>query len=254
MPIPQRYKLMAPFIFVVIGSLVTIIAAFVEYRNKIKEAEENAQQYAALLKQTNEILKKNQAIIASQGTVIETTQKIISLEEELKEKNAEIARIQANTLDQVTGGSNIPHLKLIPMGNSIAGSIKNLSDQLPVRNITFYLNEMFMDEFVDNGNGTRTSNSPNAQKEQTLIIGDLGVKSNSPLIENKYPKIYKEIMYWYTVRWLNGFYTGVFTATVDNGVVKLIDNRLLNYSKGLDLRDAVIIGHERPIIQQLTDK
>ncbi len=130
----------------------------------------------------------------------------------------------------MTGGGNIPKIVLVAC-RGISGVIINENKKLPIRNIEIYLSEMRMDYFVDNGNGSKTTNNPDAVKEYSFKIGDLSKDTKTGFINQQNAILYKEILYSYRVTWLNGYYFGVFIIPkVDDAGCKIVDNKITAYT------------------------
>jgi cell division protein FtsL len=99
-------KNMITFICICIGAIITIIAAFVDYRNKLAEERQNLIKERQRSDEYKNIVNKSNNIIESQRSVINATEKITQLQTELDLKNKKIQELQNQTLDNITGGES----------------------------------------------------------------------------------------------------------------------------------------------------
>jgi hypothetical protein len=247
----SKYKKMVPFLCIIAGSLITIVAGFVDYRNKLQEKQEQldseikrSQEIQTLLSKSQDIIAKSNTIIGSQQTVIDTSKKIIGLQNELNVKNNQIQKLQNTTYDNITGGSNIPHAQFMVVSRfGLSGWVANKNKELPVRNVSMEVNASIMDFFKDTGKGYSKSNNPNAIKHYKFQIGDLSKNSQQDVFGEGDKSIYNEVMYGYSVRWLNGFYTGSIVVKLNNaGDYEVTQNQIDSYSEGLDLKGVVLVN------------
>lgn len=155
-----KSKEMLTLICVIIGSLVAVGGAFVDYYSKLEDKEEELKkerqrsvEYRRLLQNSNDIINKNNDILQTQQDVIMRTNKIEILQEEVKQKNFEISQLQKNTIEALTGGDNIPVLSVKgslistgvranryaeSIGYILVFSILNTKDT-PLKNLQFIL-------------------------------------------------------------------------------------------------------------------
>jgi cell division protein FtsL len=231
MNIKTGRRQMITFIFIIAGSLITVVAAFFEYKNNIAEKQ---QELKIERKRTTEY----ETIINEQRTVIDTTQKIIELQNELNKKNDEIQKLQNITINNITGGKNIPKL-IIAIGGGHFINVRILNDsEFPVRNVNITFSRVIEDMFV----GSQSSN-PESIKNFSYNLGDISIGGHTLFINDYYINVFDKLSYWYEVRWQNGIY--YCSITVANGK-KLnefeIESEVIEVTKGFDLKNAVMVN------------
>lgn len=225
---------MIPTLCIIFGSLVTIIAAIYNYKEQLDAEIKRNGEYQNLLSKSN-------SIITTQQSVIDSSNRIIELQNQLSEKNDKIQDLQNNTLNIVTGGENVPKLVFIASNKGIVGKVIN-DGKFPVRTLSIEFEQITFDYFIPDGPGSSRADSPDARKFNSYIIGDLPVNAEKHLMNEFFPKQLNDILYIYTVNWLNGHYRGGFKIKTDNnGKIEIVDNNLSIYKKGLKLYNAVKI-------------
>jgi hypothetical protein len=195
-------KEMTSFIFILIGSLITIIAAFYEYKNKLVEKEE---QIKTEVKRNEEY----QNIIFSQRVVMDTSNRIIELQNELNEKNIKIQKLQDATLNYISGATKIPKLKITVDGLFIIMSMQN-DDNLVIKNVSVNLERIIYDYYDLEGPASGYPNNQGAIKQFKLPPEDLEANKGGEIYKEKFNEELKNFSYKYNVKWENGSYSGEF--------------------------------------------
>lgn len=219
---------MLTLICVSVISVVTIIAALIDYRNKLDDKQEQLNTERKRADEYKNIIEKSNSILVKTNTILE--------------KNIELQKIQTETLQNVTG-NGIPKLYIVVTGVNIHINIINDEDY-PVKNVEVKLERVTYDYFVPDkdGNGSRSEN-PNAFVEKEIKFGDLQNKKTKSLYEERFPFEYKDFLYIYRVTWQNGNYTGGFHYK-NKEQAEITDQNITMYSDNLDLKDAVWINGE----------
>ena len=219
---------MLTLICVSVISIITIIAAFIDYRNKLNDKQEQLNTERKRADQYKNIIEKSNSILVKTNTILE--------------KNIELQKIQTETLQNVIG-NGIPKLYIVVTGVNIHINIINDEDY-PVKNVEVKLERVTYDYFVPDkdGNGSRSEN-PNAFVEKEIKFGDLQNKKTKSLYEERFPFEYKDFLYIYRVTWQNGNYTGGFHYK-NKEKAEITDQNITMYSDNMDLKDAVWINGE----------
>lgn len=225
---------MITLVCVCIGAIITMIAAVVDYRNKLKEEKESLDNERKKSREYINIINKSNKIIESQRSVIDTTNKIIDLQNELNEKNQIIYDLQNKTFDNITGGKNVPSLYIIASDTEIACKVKN-EGNLPIRNVSVTFNRVIND-YMDNNGGSSTH--PNVLKQYSKDFDDLQITGNKLFFEEKFEKKFDNIICYYEVKWENGYYIGGFK--IKDGIIT--EQSITIFSDGFDLKKSVWIN------------
>lgn len=236
-------KEMLPFIFILLGSFIAVIAAFYDYKNKLEEKEESLRTEKKRNLEYENIIGKNNEVILGQRAVIDNSTKIIELQNQLAEKNNQIHELQDVTLKTISGGNGIPKLRISLSGVSIHINIIN-ENKFPVRNVSIQLEKVVFDYYVENGPESRIAIDDRAAKDITFKVGDLQIDSKEELHSERFEKEYFDYMYIYRVTWQNGNYTGGFKYKNKDGKVEITDSNVTIYSSGLNLEEAVRVNGE----------
>lgn len=242
---------MIPFILIIITSSIAVIAGYVDFQSKLKDQKEQtekerkrSEESENLLKKSNDILSKTTDIITSQHTVIDTSKKIIELQNELNRKNLELQSLQNSTLEKITGGKSVPQLQfIVAAGVSIYIKVAN-DTNLPIRNVVVKLTRVvndFFDKVTPDGN--KTTDNPDAVKDWTYDMGDLSVKSEKFIADERFPMTLDSYHYTFEVRWLNGSYHGGFSITDGKGKWKVADGSIGQHTEGFDCSKAAQINY-----------
>jgi len=242
---------MIPFVCIILGSIITVVAAFFDYRQKLEDQKEQLdneikrnQEYQNLLGKSNALMEKSNNIITTQQTVIDTSKKIIDLQNQLNLKNEEIQKLQENTLNNITGGKNIPILYIKATGSEFLLKIINDSD-LPLRGVSVEYVKIIHDLFTPSGNRT-SSGPPNATQDQKKVIGDMAIRSSDIVTNESLGDGYKHITYIYVVKWLLGSYKGQFEILDDKKTVQVKNSYVIAYKPQIDISESIMINGEYP--------
>lgn len=221
-----------------IAAIFALAAAILQIRKQISDANISAQIAQKNENSQKEISDLQRRLLHHSDSIIKGQKTIVDLQNELAKKNQVIEELQNRTLDNVTGGDNFPRVEFTTC-RCLLGVVINDNKTLPIRNVSIFIREMRMDYFVDNENGSKSTNSPEAIKEYNFRIGDISKDTRTMFVNEKYGVQYKEVQYSYYVNWLNGHYSGVFTLKDDGHACKVIDNRIISYTGGLNLERVV---------------
>ncbi|NCD71145.1 hypothetical protein [Mucilaginibacter agri] len=245
-------KQMIPFLFIVFGSLITVCAAYYDYQQKLNDKQDELnkerkrnEEYRSIISKSNDIISNNNHIIATQDTVIETTTKIIDLQNELDRKNSMIQLLQNNTLENVTGGKSVPFILFVVFDKAISMEWGNPTN-LPIRNV-----EINISRNLDKGDSdyerdsAQNINVPLDVKAVSKYFSygpkDLPLQFSEQLLSETFDANYT-INLSFTVRWLNGFYSGLLRCAFDKDDKFFIyDSTIYEYTDGFDYRHAVFI-------------
>ncbi|SDI35749.1 DUF349 domain-containing protein [Mucilaginibacter gossypii] len=245
---------MIPLIFIIIGSIVTVTAAFFDYRQKLNDKQEELDneikrnlEYQNLLSKSNDIIQKSNKIIESQQTVIDSSNKIIDLQNQLSERNDKIQDLQSSTLNEITGGKSIPKLFILPTPINIFIKVANDTD-VPIRNISIQVTRIIDDYFTTDSAGVSNSNNTDAWKDWIFDVRDLSAQSERIVFQHENEKKYNDVSYIYKVSWLTGFYEGSFSIKSAQNSMRLSDSHINHFTKGLDLKKTVYVGGVNPDI------
>lgn len=231
-------KQMISFICILIGSLITIIAAFFEYKNKLEEKEESLKIEQKRNAEYESIIRKNNDIIIGQTVAINASSKIIELQNELNQKNNQLQKLQNITLNAISGGKSVPKILIIVTSFGMRFNIINDSN-LPVRNVTIGVKRRVYDYYLDrNTLGPQIPNSKDAIKNVEFSVGDLQINSNREIYNEEFIKQYYDFLYTYKVKWENGYYISEFNFKVVNNKYIIENQNISVYSEGLNLKKA----------------
>ncbi len=228
-----------------IAGLFALAAAILQVKKQIEDAKTTTKIAQANESKQMEISDLQKESLHHSYAIIKGQQTVIDLQTELNKKNQVIEDLQNKTLDNVTGGNNIPKIDFTTC-RCLMGVIINDNKKLPIRNVSIYISELRMDYFVDIGNGSKSTNNPDAKKDYLFKIGDLSKDTRTMFVNERYGVQYKEVQFMYNVNWLNGFYSGIFTLKDDNKSCKIVDNRILSYTHGLNLENVVKTNNDYP--------
>lgn len=241
---------MLTLICVIVGCIITIIAAFADYNSKLDDSKEQLEleqkrnaEYKTIIEKSNNILTNSNTLIESQKTVIDTAAEIIKLQNELSEKNNIIQKLQNETFENLTGGKGVPRLRIFAFGSKIFANIIN-DTKYPIKNVEVTVEKMVHDYLIPSpdGNGGSTSN-PDAYSEYLISIGDMQNKKSKRLMDVSFIKEYFDYYYIFRVTWQNGYYTGGFHFKKgDDGLPIITDNHITIYSEGLDLNHKMSVN------------
>lgn len=248
---------MIPFIFIVIGSVVAVIAAFFDYKQKIadqqeelyKERQRNCE-YQNIISKSNDIIANNNEIIKGQVKVIDTTHKIAELQAENLEKSKELsqqyhknAELQKELNNYVTGGETKPTVLIqcykrpfnqIGEGYQINVDIEN-KGKYPLQNVVCTVNDVscvatqkYVRQFrslggwIGDREALKAGETP--EVEFNSNIGTLAPGSRFPIFTGVYKKLYSNMEPGFTVkvRWNNGDLAYYFHGKIIND--KLFDD------------------------------
>jgi hypothetical protein len=255
----EKIKSMIPLLCIITGSLITVIAAFCDYKQKLTDKQEQlirerkrkrSDEYSKIIEKSNDILQKNNVIITKQETVIGSSKKIIDLQNELSKKNDLVQELQNNTLNNITGGNNIPRLWIQLVGGKyIHAEVVNYGE-FPLRNVTVQLSQLFLDDIhMPNAEDFSDISDESAKSDSSFKIGDIPLNSNSVFISSQYTTQKNRVHYYYEVRWLNGSYSGEAISVVDSaGKVTFKRNNIYQYSKGLNLERVVQFNQSPAVV------
>lgn len=246
--VQPKKKHMLLLICVIIGSIITITAAIIDYRIKLSEKDEELQiekkrtgEFEKIIEKSNSILEKNNSILQTQHEVIESSSKIISLQDELNQKNIKIQKLQGETLQNLTGGDGVPKLKIVSNGVTINVNVEN-DQNYPIRNVEIVIERAVFDGFVDSPDGNGRIGTDVNNLDTTIKVDDIQNKTTKTIYSDRYKKEFKEFYYVFRVKWQNGFYIAGFHNDSAKGKSSIYDIAITNYSDNLDLADAFSVN------------
>ncbi len=232
-------KAMIPFIFIVIGSLITVSAAYFDYTQKISDKEEELQrerkknnEYQLIIKKTTDIIDSNKHIIQTQKKVIDQTQKIANLQTELNHKNSRISELQNETLSNLTGGKSFPKLEF-NVSDAEADCFIINDTSFPIRNLNIEIQQLIEGHSFPNGNNAYTFN---------YDLKDIPSHNRQLFFYNKYEYIYPKVIYFLKITWLTGYYNGYIEATSNPLNGKTVVNANANYSKKFKFKNLMKVN------------
>jgi hypothetical protein len=127
----KEYK---TFLIILLGALITVIGALLDNKAKLKEKQESLNKEMERSNQYVTIIKKSDKMLESQQAVIQSNSKIIELQNSLASANQKIAELQNTTINQITGGDNVPKLSFVGSDHSLQCDIIN-KGKFPIRNL-----------------------------------------------------------------------------------------------------------------------
>lgn len=231
---------MLSFIIIALGGFLTITGAYVQYSNKIQEQRRALENERQRSNDSRELIERTNKILLSQKEVIDQTIVIADLQNKLDDRNREIAKLQTLTIEQLTGGKEVPKLWFLQIaGSSVFVRLYNNS-KLPIKNVSVKINRRIND-YAETVPVPRNL-FPDEEKEYKYKIGDLGISYDELLYTERYKNDYNDIFYDFFVQWQNGFYEGFFLIKKIKNEYQVSLNCIQSYEKGFDLSKAVIIN------------
>jgi hypothetical protein len=275
-----KLKSMIPLICIIFASLLAIVSAFNDYHQKLQEKEEEIknerlrnEQYANLLKKSNNLLETNTKVINNQNVMLDTAGKIVHLQNELIDKNNELSALQTSTYNQITGGGGYPILKLFTTKPLVNGSPKKTyflilfdvlnSGEFPLQGLKFKINDIwgrsmlkFGVKHTRNGNGAGFEGGERIKAEEisykpfsNLEIGTISPNISYPAYTTTFSQEVesrKDFGYSVDLQWNNGsavFFINLYTESnyIRVSSIEVVLNGKLQpeYSKYFQLKNQV---------------
>ncbi len=210
------------FLLVLLGAVLTVFGALWENKDKLVEKQKSLDNEITRNKEYVSIIKKSDSMLQKQHDVIHKSNTIIGLQNELKNANQKIITLQNSTMNQITGGSSLPFLKIViaPMNSYYGQTIFFISN---IGKFTIHSTSFDIIDFNDNikeiisqtgeeGDFSLNSTSKNNVNDLNKLanIGEIPPTFESKIYEGTFPRSIKYLSYTFNLRWLNGYYTGTF--------------------------------------------
>ncbi|SIT34460.1 hypothetical protein SAMN05421788_11669 [Filimonas lacunae] len=214
----------------IVGSLVTVGAAITQY-NKEKKANKEAEESKVEERRSKEELK------VANNKILELTQEIAKRSENLVEANQKIADMQGRSLNEITGGKNLPVLvighngsgqalnplqpdgRLIYKGNIITFLVVN-GGKYTIKDASVSIKDIYN---KDNKEAITPYNYMKQVIDQrdwgtykNILIGTLALKSRKHIYSSTMPdhEGYINLEYDVVVEWSNGLYQQHITIAI----------------------------------------
>lgn len=192
---------------------------------QIKEEKERSLKLEKLLEKSNRILNETDRLILAQTEVLKRSETIIN--------------VQNETLNNLTGGSGVPKLRVyIRKGGGINAYLDN-DTKYPIRNVELYY-DCFIDDYdISDGNGGSISRPLKGLERFNKLekVGDLQKKSSKEVFDSFSQEDIKKFLYIFTVKWENGSYVCGFKYDATNKKNPILEANVTIYTKGLNLKD-----------------
>ncbi|MBL0735908.1 hypothetical protein JI750_03355 [Flavobacterium sp. GN10] len=218
-------------------SILTIVVAVFDFKEKQKESKEaleneikRSKETQEQLNKSNSIIEENKKIMESQQKVFTNTMTVIELQNELNKKNTEIHELQKNVLNNLIGNKNLP-LIVIGKGKSLktdetidyylfSFQITNRGNT-PIRGAKAFIWDQYhscLNESVTYENSNNDSftclTKPYADTEganRNISIGNLPAQNGyTEFYKTELPQKIKNFRYHVKIEWDNGWvYFGI---------------------------------------------
>jgi len=219
---------MIPFLCIIAGSLITVVAAFFDYRQKLSDKQDQLDTEIKRSTEYQNVIRKSNQIITTQQTVIDTSKKIIELQNSLSDANHKIVDLQNSTINQLTGGESKPFINIFI--NSINGPVDFIISnhhKYTIHSCSFEIMDMYsniqtiIDQKEENHSMSFTSKDKIIDPNKHILLGEIPPSLKNTCYRGTFPTNAIFLSYVFNLRWLNGFFTGSFNLKKDNGTYSL---------------------------------
>ncbi len=230
-------------LIVLCGAIITVIGALLDNSDKIKEKDRsleverkrNLQEIEKNSQYVN-IINRSDKMLNSQKSVIDSNSKIIELQNDLSKANQKISELQNTTINQIIGGKPYIQIVVAPLTDTKGQVIFSFKNQgkFTIHSVSFemidtYSNVQRVISQEDNDKSRRVSFETKSgyweNMNKVINYGEIPPRTpdfNNKFFEGTFPSDILYLSYIFKVRWLNGFYTGIFNLKKENNTYKIL--------------------------------